>query len=67
MISYSFHSLSILQVAKQCNAYQFDTLVSMNDKQVSWEESLQNDQKALSKSIWYCSMIILTDKFFCQA
>ncbi|RHN61321.1 putative cellular retinaldehyde binding/alpha-tocopherol transport, CRAL/TRIO [Medicago truncatula] len=41
---------AIAEVAKQCNAYQFDTLVSMNDKQVSWEESLQNDQKALSKN-----------------
>ncbi|CAI8616968.1 unnamed protein product [Vicia faba] len=41
---------AIAEVAKQCNnVYKFDTLVSLNDKPMSWNEAIQNDQKALSK------------------
>jgi hypothetical protein len=41
-----------LQVAKQCNnVYQFETLASMKDKPISWNEAIQNDQKELSKGI----------------
>ncbi|XP_058759033.1 phosphatidylinositol/phosphatidylcholine transfer protein SFH3-like [Vicia villosa] len=41
---------AIAEVAKQCNnVYKFDTLVSMKDKPMSWNEAIQNDQKALSK------------------
>ncbi|CAL5212404.1 unnamed protein product [Lathyrus oleraceus] len=41
---------AIAEVAKQCNnVYKFDTLVSMKDKPMSWNEAIQNDQKALSQ------------------
>lgn len=44
--------ISKMQVAKQCNnVYKFDTLVSMKDKPMSWNEAIQNDQKALSQGI----------------
>ena len=51
---------AIAQVAKQCNAYHFDTLVSMNDKQVSLKEAVQNDQKALSNKDCYADNICKT-------
>ncbi|WJX51410.1 hypothetical protein P8452_37610 [Trifolium repens] len=44
---------AIAEVAKQCNnVYQFETLASMKDKPVSWNEEIQNDQKELSKGCY---------------
>ncbi|WJX45335.1 Phosphatidylinositol/phosphatidylcholine transfer protein sfh3 [Trifolium repens] len=44
---------AIAEVAKQCNnVYQFETLASMKDKPISWNEAIQNDQKELSKGCY---------------